>query len=176
MNRSARLKAATLAAVAVAGLSVQTASAKPAEEPQVPSKIAVPEGNKPFLARHAVGVQIYSCNGAGSWGLVAPRADLFDDKGKHRGTHSGGPTWQDQDGSTVVASRVDGVTVDPTAIPWLLLKATPTAPGKLGKTTYIQRIATEGGLAPAASTCTAENAGQIVEVPYEADYVFWKAG
>ena len=99
----------------------------------------------------------------GGWGLVAPRADLYDDKGKHRGTHTGGPTWQDQDGSTVVASRVDGVTVDPTAIPWLLLKATPTAPGKLGKTTYIQRIATEGGLAPAASSCTAGGAGEIVE-------------
>jgi hypothetical protein len=94
-------------------------------------------------------------------------------------THYAGPTWEARDGSKVVGSRVDGVTVDPTAIPWLLLSAASTAAGpdgdKLAKTTYIQRIATTGGLAPAASQCTAASSGSVVEVPYTADYVFWKA-
>ena len=34
----------------------------------------------------------------------------------------------------------DGVTVDTTAIPWLLLKATSTTPGQFGNTTFIQRV------------------------------------
>jgi hypothetical protein len=41
-------------------------------------------------------------------------------------------------------------------------------------TSYIQRIATTGGLAPAASTCDETTVGTIAEVPYTADYVFWK--
>jgi Protein of unknown function (DUF3455) len=64
--------------------------------------------------------------------------------------------------------------VTPNAIPWLLLKATSTTPGHMGPTTYIQRLATTGGLAPAASTCRVD--GAIKEVPYTALYVFWKAG
>ena len=74
---------------------------------------------------------------------------------------------------------MDGVTVDPTAIPWLLLSAASTASGpdgdRLAHTTFIQRIATTGGLAPAAAGCNAGTAGTSAEVPYTADYYFWKA-
>ena len=77
------------------------------------------------------------------------------------------------------AQRVDGVTVDPSAIPWLLLKATVKAAGpdgdRLAGTTYIQRIATTGGLEPAAAECNAEAIGTVREIPYTADYRFWKA-
>jgi hypothetical protein len=90
-----------------------------------------------------------------SWVFDAPRATLVGDNGQVIGTHFAGPTWQ-ANGSKVVAARVDGVTVDNTAIPWLLLKATSTTPGRLGNTTYIQRVKTGGGLAPAAAGCTAE--------------------
>jgi len=41
-------------------------------------------------------------------------------------------------------------------------------------TSYIQRIATVGGLAPPAAQCTAATAGTVAEVPYTADYYFWK--
>jgi hypothetical protein len=41
-------------------------------------------------------------------------------------------------------------------------------------TTYIQRIAATGGLAPPAAQCTAATAGTVAEVPYTADYYFWK--
>ena len=73
--------------------------------------------------------------------------------------------------------RVDSVTVDPTAIPWLRLKATPTTidGDRLAGTTYIQRIATTGGLKPAAEDCNATTAGTAREIPYTADYLFWKA-
>ena len=44
---------------------------------------------------------------------------------------------------------------------------------RLARTTYIQRINTVGGLAP-AGTCDPAVA-KDTPVPYEADYVFWKA-
>lgn len=144
--------------------------------------IAVEDGNKEFLVAHAVGVQIYSCNTTAdgyAWSFVAPRADLYGDNGKLVATHYGGPTWQARDGSTVKAQRVDGVTVDETAIPWLLLKKVSASPGPDGDrfvaTTFIQRTATTGGIAPPAGDCNASTAGTTVEVPYTADYHFWKS-
>ena len=165
--------AALASAVPLTGIATAAPSA-----PEVPYGIAVPEGNKPFLIGHAAGVQIYRCNGV-SWGLVAPRANLYGDNGQFMATHFGGPSWQARDGSKVVAQRLkDPVIVDPTAIPWLLLEAKQATPGpdgaRLAGTKYIQRINTTGGLAPGASTCNAESAGAETEVPYTADYVFWK--
>jgi Protein of unknown function (DUF3455) len=165
---------------AAAVLSVtQVAQAGP-PPPVVPSKIQVPDGNKVFLVGHAVGVQIYSCNATPSgfvWGFVAPRANLYDDHGKLIITHFAGPTWQAMDGSRVVGTPEASVTVDPTAIAWVRLSAS-TTPGpdgdRLVATTYIQRIATTGGLAPPAADCNAATAGTVAEVPYTADYYFWK--
>ena len=42
-------------------------------------------------------------------------------------------------------------------------------------TTWIQRVATVGGLPPAAADCNAVTAGTRKEIPYSADYRFWKA-
>ena len=166
-----------LAALAVAVPLTGVAAAGP-PAPDVPDGIAVEEGHKPFLIGHAVGVQIYRCNGV-SWGLVAPRANLYGNNGRLIATHSAGPRWQAKDGSRVDARRIkDPVTVDPTAIPWLLLEPTSVTAGadgnRLGGTTFIQRINTSGGLAPGGSTCNSDTAGAETEVPYTADYVFWK--
>jgi hypothetical protein len=173
MTRSIRLLFAGLATVAAAWALTQSAHAR-----EVPGAVAVPEGNKVFLEAHAVGVQIYSCNATASgyvWAFVAPRANLYDRRDKLIGTHFAGPTWQARDGSQVVGSRVDGINVDPTAIDWLLLSAVSTTEGRLEKTTFIQRINTTGGRTPAAADCNATTAGTQIEVPYTADYVFWKA-
>lgn len=173
------LAAAILAGVA-ASLPAQVAHAGPSA-PAVPTAIQVEDGNKLFLVGHADGVQIYSCNATSSgyrWDFVAPRADLYDDNGKLITTHFAGPTWKAKDGSNVVGRLVDRVTVDANAIPWLLLSARSTATGtdgdRLAATTFIQRIATTGGLAPAAAECTADTAGSRAEVPYTSDYFFWK--
>ena len=49
----------------------------------------------------------------------------------------------------MVASRLEGCTPDPTAIPWLLLQKVSTeGPGIFDRVTYIQRVNTSGGLAP----------------------------
>ena len=164
--------AITLRRLAVAALTATTIGVGPVDHivdagrsgPEVPERIDVEDGNKVFLVGHAVGVQIYRCNAGATgfgWALVAPRADLYGDNGKLIVTHYGGPTWKAKDGSTVVGSRVDGVTVDDTAIPWLLLKKATTTPGddgdRLTDTTFIQRVATTGGLAPDAATCNADD-------------------
>jgi len=162
-----------IALAAAAALPPAAFSAVPA--PDVPGVIAVTGDEKPFLAAHAEGVQIYACR-SGAWALVAPRATLYGDNRQVVARHFGGPTWQARDGSSVVGRRVDGVTV-PGAIQWLLLARASSSVGpdgdRLAGTTHIQRINTVGGLPPGAALCVTE--AMEVEVPYEADYVFWKA-
>ena len=46
--------------------------------------------------------------------------------------------------------------------------------GAMQGVSYIQRLATRGGVAP-ASDCTAQNKGTRQVVQYQADYVFWTA-
>ena len=163
-------------AAAIATLALAT-SAQAGHKP-VPKDIAPPAGHKAYLDLHAVGVQIYSCNGT-AWTLVAPRAKLYDRRGKLVGTHFGGPTWRAKDGRKVVGARVTGVNVDPTAVDWLLLSASSASEGPRGGdtlsgTTFIQRINTTGGLASSAGACSAANTGATAEIPYTADYRFWK--
>jgi hypothetical protein len=169
---------------AIAGLTLfATAASAGSDDPTVPPRIQVTDpGHKPFLLAHAVGVQIYACSttpDGPKWRFVAPRAELYGDSGQLIATHFGGPTWQAKDGSWVKGQRVDGVTVDPSAIQWLLLKATTPTAGpdgdRLAGTTYIQRLATTGGLEPAAADCNADALGTVREIPYTADYRFWKA-
>ena len=175
-----RVGVAAAAAAALALTLAQVAVAAPSP-PSVPTGIDAPAGNKVFLVGHAVGVQIYACGATASgygWSFVAPRADLYDDQGKVIATHFAGPTWQAKDGSYVKGQVVNRATVDSTSIPWLLLsatKATGADGDRLAETTYIQRVATVGGLAPAAAACSAATAGMVEEVPYLADYYFWKA-
>jgi FtsP/CotA-like multicopper oxidase with cupredoxin domain len=164
-----------VAAVAAIFLAHAAFAGPPA--PAVPDDgIQPPAGNKPFLVGHGVGVQIYTCNGS-VWSSAVPRANLFADNGQLIITHFAGPSWQAKDGSTVVGTVVNKVTVDRTAIPWVLLSASPapdSKPGRLDQTTFIQRVNTTGGLAPPASECNTTTAGTQAEVPYTADYYFWK--
>jgi len=143
----------------------------------------VPDGHQPYLIAHAEGVQIYACtavaDGGHAWRLLAPRATLTGENGKVLGSHYGGPKWEALDGSIVAAARDGGATVDPTAVDWLRLKADSTSAGADGDrfagTSYIQRIHTVGGIAPAAQDCDADAVAEQREIPYGADYVFFKA-
>lgn len=140
----------------------------------VPAAVQVPAGNVLTFAAHGRGVQIYTWSTANSsWGTSTPSAVLFEDDAGVVGIHFAGPTWQHNDGSKVVAHKVAAVTVNPEAIPWLLLQATSTSgPGRFADVTYVQRLRTRGGLAP-ASPGTFD--GQQVLVPYSAAYLFYKA-
>lgn len=179
-NSKARRGAGLLAAVAVAlgvALVAQGATASTAPPP-VPQDIAVPAGNVLFDMGNAEGFQIYTCQAAG-WTLQQPMAVLTQGGHKPFALHYGGPTWMALDGSAVVGTRA-GIAPAPTpgSIPWLLLSAAPangSADGALSGTTFIQRLNTTGGVAP-ASGCDADHLGATAPVFYTADYYFYRAG
>jgi hypothetical protein len=146
--------------------------------PDLPSplcdQIEVPQGNKVAFRLYAVGVQIYRWNGT-SWTFVEPVATLYADASYHRkvGVHYGGPTWEGNDGSKVVATRVTSCTPDSTAIAWLLLQTVSTdGYGLFSSVSYIQRVNTRGGIAP---TAPGASIGALAEVPYATEYYFYRA-
>lgn len=147
----------------------------------VPASLAPAADQDLAFVLRASGVQEYTCNGS-AWVFVAPDALLYpvhsceadDDPLVH---HYAGPTWEWlDDGSTVVAAKKAGATVDATAIPWLLLTATSHGPndGRMTDITSIQRLETAGGNAPATG-CDADHAGATANVPYTAKYFFYRS-
>lgn len=165
--------------------------------PPVPANLEVPSGHRPYLAVHATGTQNYLClPGVSSTGLVwtfyGPQATGFDRRDEQVITHylsanpaEGGtarPVWQhSRDSSAVwarpIASSTDPDYVETGAVAWLLLEAVGTENGpnggrRLAPTTYIQRVATSGGVAPADGCATL---GAKLFVPYETDYYFFRA-
>lgn len=146
--------------------------------PEVPDGLGVPPGHKVHFHGFAIGVQIYTWNGA-DWGRAVPRATLFDDEGNIVIEHSAGPTWTSNSGSEVVGALMGplpplSAIVDTNSIPWLRLAADPLrthGPGILAETTFIHRVNTVGGKAPFENGTTI---GQVAEVPYIADYFFYR--
>jgi len=143
--------------------------------PEVPDGIAMPEGHKVHFHGYAIGAQIYTWNGT-NWGSAVPDATLFDNDGNVVATHFAGPTWKSNSGSEVVGALPPlAVVVDTNAIPWLRLAAVPDrthGPGIFANTTFIHRVNTVGGKAPLVAGTFV---GQVVEVPYAADYFFYRA-
>lgn len=156
------------------------ASHRVAAPPDVPPALKVPDRQILKLALHGAGVQIYECRASQegptrfAWILRSPEADLTDRTGKTVGRHYAGPTWEADDGSTVVGevvSRDNGPDAD--AVPWLLLRETSNAgKGWFGKIRFIQRLHTVGGKAP-TSGCDSTQVGKRVRVAYSADYYFY---
>jgi hypothetical protein len=155
---------------------------KSATLPTLPSPtLAVPDGNVLAFSYAAVGVQIYSCKAATAacgfaWAFDAPEASLRDQHGKVALKHFGGPTWQSvADDSTVVGHKLADFTANPKAIPELLLEAKAhTGTGILSPITFIQRLATTGGLAPTHG-CDEAHAGAGTRVAYTAKYYFYRS-
>lgn len=169
-----KLTLATVTLLLLAAVSSARAQGNDNRAPDVPASLVVPDGNKVHFHAYAVGVQIYAWNGS-SWVFQAPEAVLFSTAGADGevAIHYAGPTWESNSGSKVVGARVAGATVDPSAIPWLLLQARATeGPGIFAATTYIQRVNTVGGLAPATAGTVV---GEVARVPYTAEYVFYRA-
>jgi hypothetical protein len=157
-----------------------TTAAPGSGAPDVPAAIAAPTGNKLAMTLKGSGLQNYECRaktggGGYDWAFVGPEAALRDKSDALVGRHYGGPTWEYGDGSKVTGKVVADVpSPNPGNIPWLLLSGTSTAQdGALRGTTYIQRVNTSGGVAP-AEPCTASTAGQKKGVRYTADYVFYR--
>src|SRR6185437_7091947 len=151
--------------------------------PAVPPALAVPAGATLVIHDHGVGSQIYTCTASGgadagadagavsyAWVFKAPDAKLYDASGTQVGTHGMGPEWTSTDGSVVNGKTAQSSTQDTTAIPWLLLRATSTGgTGVFTNVTYVQRVNTVGGLAPATG-CDAGSVNTQMSVAYSADY------
>jgi hypothetical protein len=179
-------------------------TAKPKiEVPDVPGDLVVPEGNEPFLVGQAAGTQNYICMPAATgaaWKFLGPQATLFlPVHGGHLQqqitTHflSANPeesgtaraTWQHSFDSSRVWAVADRISTDPNyvapgAVPWLRLAKVGTETGLdggsiLAQTTFIQRVNTSGGAAPATGCTQTADIGVMVLVPYAADYFFYRA-
>lgn len=146
----------------------------------VPATLAPPATESLKQKVSAVGVQIYICNavpaGGYAWTFLAPQANLYNDDGKLVGTHFIGPTWQGNDGSSVVAAKVAQAPGEAGAVPWLLLQAKShaTEEGRFSDVTYVQRLSTVGGVAPTDTCDATHNLGAVVQVPYTTDYFFYE--
>ena len=135
--------------------------------------LRAPEGSVVAAHLYARGVQLYHWDGA-AWLFDGPLADLYADAGFTGGvgTHSAGPIWVHQGGSTVRGSSPVACPVATDAIPWLLLRGTPESDsGPFKGVTAIQRVNTTGGRAPATPGTTP---GEVRRVAYTAEYWFYR--
>ena len=170
----------------------------------MPSNLQVPNGHVAYLKGQAMGTQNYVCvpgaNGP-AWKFLGPQATLFvslpwmqngarwqitthflSANPMEEGTPR--PTWQSSsDTSSIwgkaIADSTDPNFVAPGSIPWLLVEIVgsqrgPTGGAGLAGTTYIQRLNTAGGVAPATG-CDATTYGKVALVPYTTDYYFYQA-
>ena len=155
----------------------------PREVVQVPEELRPAAGETLRFVVPAKGVQIYECRavaeqpGVYRWAFVAPKAELYDARGRRIGTHYAGPHWQSADGSKIFGetrARLDAPADG--AIPWLLLTATSVGvDGAFSNVTSVQRVNTVGGIAPQAG-CSQSAAGALAQVAYAADYYFFAQG
>jgi hypothetical protein len=184
MTTRIALFATAAAVIAVAAGCATTRQAQPAAIPvpaDVPVALQAPAGQEPFLSVHAVGVQVYECAAkadapAGwAWKFSSPEATLSDAAGKTVGRHFAGPSWASNDGATIVGQVSTSAPAPKKGdIPWLLLAIkSRDGQGLLAQTVSVQRLDTEGGVAP-PTACGAANAKQVERVGYTATYVFWR--
>ena len=173
---------ATGVAIFVAGC-VGAPAMKPAipfSQAALPDAVKVPAGHKVALESVGVGQITYECrakaNMAGQfeWVFVGPDAKLNNRSGAQIGKYFGPPaTWQANDGSKITGVQLAVAPAAPGSIPLQLVKANPAmGTGAMTGVSYIQRVATQGGVAP-ASACDATTLSKKEIVNYRADYIFW---
>lgn len=170
----------TCTLLACSAIALTACSSAPMKTPDAPAAITVPAGNKVVMTTVGIGQLTYECrvkaNMAGiyEWVLAGPDAVLYDSNKKPVGKYYGGPTWESMDGSKVTGKQL-AIAPNPGSIPLQLVQANPaTGNGAMTGITYIQRLDTRGGTAP-ATPCTGTNISEKQLVKYQADYVFYKA-
>ena len=147
----------------------------------LPDAVKVPAGHQVAMETVGVGEITYECRakatmaGEYEWVFVGPAAALNDRSGRMVGKYFGPPaTWESNDGSKVTATQLAVAPAGAGNIPLQLVRANPAmGTGAMSGVTHIQRVATQGGVAPAMA-CNATGTGQRQTVRYQADYIFWK--
>jgi hypothetical protein len=169
------MRITTLAALVACSTLPMTVGAQTMD---VPDAVKAPAGNKAVMTLKGAGELTYECRtnaaGAMEWTFAGPMATLTDTRtGQAVGKYYGGPTWEAMDGSKVTGKQQAVAPASAGNIPLQLVKAEPAmGKGMMEGVTYIQRVNTKGGVAP-ADACSAANAGAKKTVPYQADYVFY---
>jgi hypothetical protein len=173
---------AMLVIVAVVGSLAGSAIAQesPAQSWEIPGNLVPPSDSALIFELYAQGDQIYACEANPEdasqyvWTFKRPEAELFNASGETVGRHFAGPTWQGHDGSVVAGQVIErAASPDEGSIPWLLLGAKYNAGnGVFSTITYILRLDTVGGVAP-ADGCDADHAGAEVRQPYQATYALY---
>ncbi len=158
--------------------------AAPFSQEALPDPVKVPAGHRVAWETVGVGEITYECRAkagaadAFEWVFVGPKADLRSRQGQVVGSYFGPPaTWAAQDGSSLTGAQLAVAPAGSGNIPLQLVKANPAklvdGKGDLQGVSYIQRVATRGGVAPALA-CGSGSLGQRQVVTYQADYIFWK--
>lgn len=186
LSAAAVLVLAGLSGVGCAPVPPPSPAAVPMAGPAMPGPVAAmpPQLQPPppaslLLQANARGAQIYTCGakppGGFSWSFKAPDAILFDAAGRQVAHHFAGPSWQANDGSIVVGETTATVPApNGQGVPWLLLRAKAhQGVGIFSGVSYIQRVDTNGGAAPALP-CSPANVDQEVRIPYAAVYVLYR--
>ena len=147
----------------------------------LPEAVRVPAGQRVAMETVGSGTVTYECKertGASGheWTFVGPDAVLTDRAGRRVGRYYGPPaTWESTDGSRVTGAQVAVAPAGAGNLPTQLVRAQPaTGMGSMNGVTFIQRVATRGGVAPSA-TCDAAGVGKRQVLEYRADYIFWAA-
>ena len=147
----------------------------------LPAAVQVPPRHALRLWSLGRGEVHYACRrqagaeGGYAWvpGLSAAR--LYDLNRREIGWSFEGPTWKSVDGSRVIG-RALAVAPAPAGaehLPLQLLRAAgASGQGTMSGVSYIQRLNTRGGGAP-AQPCNARREGREQRVAYEADFVFY---
>jgi len=168
------------------GLTASDAAVASKVESEIPDTLKVPEGNRLVSDGYATGFQIYQVKRSAtdpnvfSWVNIAPLATLFEkpDFTNQMSLHFAGPTWLltkgPNKGQRIVGKRIQGITVDATAIQWLLLQAVDSLSSANNTITFVQRLSTVGGVAPTTGADEA-HLGKLDSIPYTAHYLFYEA-
>ncbi len=176
---------ATVASIAALAGCATPMAAPMFSQATLPEAVKVPAGQRVAMETVGVGDITYQCRekaamaGAFEWVFVGPNAVLNNRKGEQVGKYYGPPaTWEHQDGSKLTGAQMAVSPAAAGSIPFQLVKVnaamTDAKAGAMAGLSYIQRVATRGGVAP-ASACNAENKDRKELVKYQADYIFWKA-
>ena len=176
------MKNVLMIAAAAAALGACASSAmmlKAVDNAALPEAVRAPAGSKQMMTTTGVGELTYECRekagmaGQYEWAFVGPVATLYGGDKKMVGKYYAGPTWEAADGSKVTGKQVAVSPASAGNIPLQLVKAEPAmGAGAMTGVSYIQRLNTKGGVAPAMA-CDATGKGKRQVVAYEADYVFY---
>ena len=167
------LTRATLAATLIASFSHAALAETPAD-------VQVPNGNTIALETVGVGAITYMCetndDGNMGWVFKGPHAALNDSDGSQVGSYYGPPaTWEALDGSKITGTQLATAANGDGNIPLQLVEANPAeGEGAMTGVSYIQRLNTQGGVAPDVA-CDMDHDGATAVVTYQADYIFWTA-